>query len=76
MTEAQAQAIAAERSDREYTRMVTAIAGGRSFDNWNEPAVPEEPDTEPELPVGEDEQLPDPLPEEGELGGDTFIDNQ
>lgn len=76
LTEAQAQAIAAERSDREYTRMVTAIAGGRSFDNWNEPAVPEEPDTEPELPVGEDEQLPDPLPEEGELGGDTFIDNQ
>ncbi len=76
LTEAQAQAIAAERSDREYTRMVTAIAGGRSFDNWNAPAVPEEPDTEPELPAGEEEQMPDPLPEEGELGGDTFIDNQ
>lgn len=75
LTEGQAQTIASVRSDKEYTRMVTAIAGGRTFENWDAPAVPEvsvgsEGVQEPE------EQIPDILPEEDELGNDTFIDNQ
>lgn len=76
LTEGQAQAIAAVRSDREYTRMVTAIAGGRSFENWDEPETPEVPVQVPTASEPEENQIPDMLPEEDGLGSDTFIDNQ
>lgn len=76
LTEGQAQTIAKVRSDKEYTRMVTAIAGGRTFENWDTPVTPEKP-TEGAAPQEpEEEQIPDILPEEDELGNDTFIDNQ
>lgn len=69
LTESEAMEIAAVRSDVEYTRMVTAIAQGKAFGSWNEPepVIPEEPAAE---------ELRDKLPEEDELGQETFIDNQ
>lgn len=76
LTEGQAQTIAAVRSDREYTKMVTAIAGGRTFENWDAPVTPETPGKIPEAPEPEEDQIPDILPEEDELGKDTFIENQ
>ncbi len=83
LTEGQAQTIAAVRSDREYTKMVTAIAGGRTFENWDAPAAPEVPKQDPAAPgqdptvsEPEENQIPDMLPEEDGLGNDTFIDNQ
>lgn len=76
LTEGQAQAIAAVRSDREYTKMVTAIAGGRSFENWDEPETPDVPAQAPTASEPEENQIPDMLPEEDGLGSDTFIDNQ
>lgn len=76
LTEGQAQAIAAVRSDREYTKMVTAIAGGRSFENWDEPETPAVPVQPPTALEPEENPIPDMLPEEDGLGSDTFIDNQ
>lgn len=76
LTEGQAQAIAAVRSDREYTKMVTAIAGGRTFENWDAPATPEVPAQDSPVAEPEENQIPDMLPEEDGLGSDTFIDNQ
>ncbi len=83
LTEGQAQTIAAVRSDREYTKMVTAIAGGRTFENWDAPAASEVPkqdpaasEQDPTVSEPEENQIPDMLPEEDGLGNDTFIDNQ
>lgn len=70
LTESQAKEIAAERSDIQYTKIVTAIAGGKTFDNWDKPEKPTTEDTDP------DGGMSDLLPEEEELGQDTFIDNQ
>ena len=68
LTEAQALEIASVRSDYDYTEMVVDIVQGKTYGSWNEP--PEEPETP------EPEPLPDELPEEGDLGGDSFIQNQ
>ena len=74
LTESQAQQIADEKKDIDYTRIVTAIANGKSFEEWNAPA-----DAGPdEAPVEEvpESVMEDVLPEEEELGTDTFVDNQ
>ena len=71
LTESQAREIAAERSDVQYTRIVTAIAGGKTYDNWDAPEKPVTPEN-----TDADDGMSDPLPEEEELGQDTFIDNQ
>lgn len=71
LTESQAKEIAAERSDIQYTKIVTAIAGGKTLDNWDEPEKPT-----PSVGTGADDGMSDLLPEEEELGQDTFIDNQ
>ncbi len=68
LTEAQALEIASVRSDYDYTEMVVDIVQGKTYGSWNE--QPEEPETP------EPEPLPDELPEEGDLGGDSFIQNQ
>lgn len=76
LTEVMAQEIAAVRSDWEYTKIVTALANGMSYESWNasgNAATPGDIQV-PSEPV--EEGLPDALPEEGELGNDTFIDNQ
>ena len=71
LTESQVREIAAERSDVQYTRIVTAIAGGKTYDNWDAPEKPVTPEN-----TDVDDGMSDPLPEEEELGQDTFIDNQ
>ena len=40
LTESQAQQIADEKKDIDYTRIVTAIANGKSFEEWNAPETP------------------------------------
>lgn len=67
LTEEQAQSIADEPDDVQYTRMVLAITQGKDFGSWNQPQ-------EPELPV--QEPLEDELPEEEGLGTDIFVNNQ
>lgn len=68
LTEAQAQEIAAVRSNYTYTQMVVDIVLGKPFGSWNEPEYTgPEPETTP---------LPDELPEEEELSGGSFINNQ
>jgi len=64
LTEMQALEIAAEESDREYTKIVTAVAGGMPYGSWNEIQPPVE------------EGLPNELPEESEMGNGNFVDNQ
>lgn len=68
VTEEQALEIGAVKSDIEYTRIVTALAEGRSYKSWGRPALPEED--------GDTLVLPDELPEESEMGQDGFVDNQ
>lgn len=65
LTEEQAQAIADEPDDQEYTKMVFAIIQGKRFGSWDEP----------ETPAAESSPLEDELPEEAELGKDIFIDS-
>ena len=67
LTQEQAQAINDEPDDKEYTRMILAIVQGKNYGAWDEPEEPED--------IGEPE-LEDELPEETELGKDTFINNQ
>lgn len=67
LTEEQAQAIADEPDDVEYTRMVLAMIQGKQFGSWNEPEIPVVPDSS---------SLEDALPEEEELGKEIFINNQ
>lgn len=92
LTEAQAQEIAAVRSDLEYTRIVTALAQGYAYDSWKdaylpsseggsapEQAAPEVGDGDSSGQPGTEaggEELPDELPEEGELDPGNFTDNQ
>ena len=68
LTEAQAQEIASVRSNYTYTQMVVDIVLGKPFGSWNEPE-----NTEPEPEAA---PLPDELPEEEELSGGSFINNQ
>lgn len=77
LTENQAQQIADEKKDIDYTRIVTAIANGTSFEEWNAPEMPPDAGTD-EAPVEEvpESVMEDVLPEEEELGTDTFVDNQ
>ncbi|MDE7352540.1 MAG: hypothetical protein K2O06_05760 [Acetatifactor sp.] len=70
LTEENAREIAALPRDVEYTRTVTAIAQGQAYGANTENNEPDEDQTQ------EPDQMEDPLPEEEELGGDTFIDNQ
>lgn len=85
LTESQAQEIASLRKDADYTRIITAIAGGQSFEKWSGPKAPgtqnaaegsegaDEP-TGAEAPAaGEDPSTADLLPEEEGIGDDTFI---
>lgn len=67
LTEEQAQSIADEPDDVQYTRMVLAITQGKGFGSWNQPQ-------EPEIPV--EEPVEDELPEEEGLGTDIFVNNQ
>lgn len=71
LSESQALEIAAESRDIVYTKMVTAIAGGASFQDWQEQARPSQPDLSEDSK--EDEDLPDMLPEEEDLGQDDFV---
>lgn len=77
LTESQAQQIADEKKDIDYTRIVTAIANGKSFEEWNAPELPPDAGMN-EAPVEEvpESGMEDVLPEEEELGTDTFVDNQ
>lgn len=77
LTESQAQQIADEKKDIDYTRIVTAIANGKSFEEWNAPELPPDAGMD-EAPVEEvpESGMEDVLPEEVELGTDTFVDNQ
>lgn len=63
LTEEQALEIASVTDDVEYSRMVYAIVKGETFDLWNEPEAVQE------------EVMKDILPEEEELDGITFVDN-
>lgn len=67
ITEGQALEIAAEKSDLEYTKIVTAVANGMSYDVWNNGGTPQQP---------EEEGLPNQLPEESDIGEGDFVDNQ
>jgi len=64
ITELQALEIAAEEDDLEYTRIVTALAKGLPYGSWNVPQQPSDPG------------LPNELPEESNMGGGNFVDNQ
>lgn len=75
LTESEAIEIAEEPDDVEYTKMVTAIAEGKSLDSWNEAELPALPE-ESQEPEESEESMQDILPEENELGKDTFIDNR
>lgn len=77
LTESQAQQIADEKKDIDYTRIVTAIANGKSFEEWNAPELPPDAGMD-EAPLEEvpESGMEDVLPEEEELGTDTFVDNQ
>ena len=69
LTEAQAQEIAAVRSDYKYTAMVVAIVQGKPFGSWDDQTF-DQPD-QSLVPS----PLPDELPEEGDLAGDSFINS-
>lgn len=69
LSEAQALEIAAVTSDIEYTRIVTALAEGKSYKQWGKPETPQ-----PEEDGGQ--VLPDELPEEAEMEQGGFVDNQ
>lgn len=75
LTEEQAREIAAERSDRKYTRMIVEIVLGNGFDSLNE--QPSTSGSEQQISTSESEQadLQDVLPEEEGLGEGEFIEN-
>lgn len=69
LTEEQAQAIANIKSDVEYTRAVTAIVEGYSYEQWKERNAAGHTKPQQDAPAQK-------LPEEEELGKDIhFIDN-
>ncbi len=69
LTEEMAETIANEWDDLAYSKMVRAIAGGGTYDEWAE--NPGDQDA----PVQENmEELEDLLPEEEELGNEVFAD--
>ncbi len=67
ITEAQALEIAAEKSDLEYTKMVTGIANGMTYDSLRNPGSVQQP---------VEQELPNELPEESDIGQGNFVDNQ
>ncbi len=67
ITEAQALEIAAEKSDLEYTKMVTGIANGMTYDSLRNPRAVQQP---------VEQELPNELPEESDIGQGNFVDNQ
>lgn len=79
ITEEQARAIAAIKSNIVYTRTVTALAGGETYGtSGNVPGQnAEESDSQPETDTDDvgAEELPDELPEESELEDGNFVDN-
>lgn len=70
ISEEQALEIAAVTSDIEYTRIVTALAEGRSYGAWGRPAVTQETEN------GESQSLQDALPEESGMEPGEFVENQ
>ena len=70
LTEAQAQEIAAVRSDYKYTQMVVAIIQGKPFGSWDDPTYVQSGPNLGSAP------LPDELPEESELTDSSFIASQ
>ena len=80
LTEEQARAIAAIKSNIEYTRTVTALAGGEAYGGSGAVQETDDSGSQPEEDSGEDleggtEELPDELPEESELEDGDFVDN-
>lgn len=82
LTEEQALAIAAIKSNIEYTRTVTAVAGGEAYGNGSMQDTGDA-DSQPDMGAEEEggteaqpEELPDELPEESELEGGSFVDNE
>lgn len=71
LTEEQAREIAAESSDRKYTRMIVEIVQGNAFDSRNEQIHVSESSTL----ESEQTTLQDVLPEEEGLGEGEFIGN-
>ena len=67
ITEAQALEIAAEKSDLEYTKMVTGITNGMTYDSLRNPGSVQQP---------VEQELPNELPEESDIGQGNFVDNQ
>ena len=67
ITEAQALEIAAEKSDLEYTKMVTGIANGMTYDSLRNPGSVQQP---------VEQELPNELPEESDIGQGNFVDTQ
>ena len=65
ITELQAKEIAKEKDDREYTRMVMALAEGKPYGSWNQWEI-----------LDEDAPLPNELPEESDLQQGNFVDNR
>ncbi len=65
ITESQALEIAAVKSDLEYTRIVTRLARGESYDSWSAGT---------RQPSGEN--MPNELPEESDIGQGNLVDNQ
>lgn len=72
LTENEALQIAAEPNDVEYTRIVTDIARGKTYETVEE----SENEKLSNQPEETEETMKDILPEEEELGYDTFIDNR
>ena len=82
LTESQAKEIALQRRDVDYTRMITAIAGGQSSGKESGTGVPGSQNT-PDAPKDSeeaegssaDQSLADLLPEEEGIGDNKFIGN-
>lgn len=80
ITEEQALAIAAIKSDIEYTRTITALAGGEIYGASDNAPMEDTgyADGQPDAGFSEEggaEELPDELPEESELEDGNFVDN-
>lgn len=75
LTEEQAREIAAERSDRKYTRMIVEIVQGNGFDSANDQTSASGSEHQPPASEPEQPDLQDVLPEEEGLGEGEFIEN-
>lgn len=75
LTEEQAREIAAESSDRKYTRMIVEIVQGNAVDSRNEQLPVSDSVQLPSVSESEQTALQDVLPEEEGLGEGEFIGN-